>query len=222
MEYPVIEQGILGIDETAKSPVIGSVFVAGVLADKQTANRWKQIGVRDSKKLSRKKRERLFVEILKTAKEVKLVEIEPKEIDLGKHLSINDWEMQKVLKLMRMFHQPYYEVQIDNWERTENKFWWRFKKHGGYKQYGTRYVIEHHADKTHVVVSAASIVAKVIYDRQMDEHRLKYGDFGSGNPYDEKTKKFLQDNLDEPPEIIRSSWITFQRMLLQRQPALPS
>ncbi len=48
-----------GIDDATKCPVIGSIMLAGVVADEATIAHWHQIGVKDSKLLTRKRRDEL-------------------------------------------------------------------------------------------------------------------------------------------------------------------
>lgn len=46
---------IAGIDDATKCPCIGSIFLAGVVADEQTIEEWKKLGVKDSKLVAPKK-----------------------------------------------------------------------------------------------------------------------------------------------------------------------
>ena len=46
---------ILGVDEAGRGPVIGSLFIAGVLVDEKDLNKLKNLGVKDSKLLLHKK-----------------------------------------------------------------------------------------------------------------------------------------------------------------------
>ncbi|GAA8330698.1 hypothetical protein HpNP140_07490 [Helicobacter pylori] len=46
----------LGIDEAGRGCLAGSLFVAGVVCDNQTAAEFLSMGLKDSKKLSKKKR----------------------------------------------------------------------------------------------------------------------------------------------------------------------
>lgn len=55
-----------GIDDATKCPCIGSIFVSGVVADKKTIAYWKKIGVKDSKLIAAKKRNKLATIIKKT------------------------------------------------------------------------------------------------------------------------------------------------------------
>ncbi|MEM2742635.1 MAG: hypothetical protein QXF54_01360, partial [Candidatus Methanomethylicaceae archaeon] len=59
---------IAGIDEAGRGPVIGPMVVAGIaIYEKDEANLL-ELGVKDSKKLSYKKREELYEKIIKIVK----------------------------------------------------------------------------------------------------------------------------------------------------------
>ena len=67
----------------------------------------------------------------------------------------------------------------------------------------------HHADRLSVVVSGASIIAKVRRDSELSKIRIKYGDVGSGYPSDKKTIKFVKEwfrKKNEIPPFARKSW----------------
>lgn len=72
-------------------------------------------------------------------------------------------------------------------------------------------IAEHKADSKYLVVSAASILAKVKRDRTINKLRNTYGDFGSGYPSDLKTRNFLKQwikKFGEAPKFARKSWKT--------------
>lgn len=72
-------------------------------------------------------------------------------------------------------------------------------------------IAEHKADSKYLVVSAASILAKVKRDRAIYDLRNTYGDFGSGYPSDLKTRNFLKqwvEKFGEAPKFARKSWKT--------------
>lgn len=73
-------------------------------------------------------------------------------------------------------------------------------------------VVMHKADAENVVVGAASILAKVTRDREIEKLKKKYGDFGSGYPSQEKTQKYLKDNWNKHPEIFRKSWSSWKNV----------
>jgi len=79
-------------------------------------------------------------------------------------------------------------------------------------------VAEHKADLNHLVVGAASILAKVTRDRMIEDIKKKVGcDIGSGYPSDPKTKEFISENYDKHPEIFRKSWQTYKNVVASKQ-----
>ena len=75
--------------------------------------------------------------------------------------------------------------------------------------HNTKLVSMHHADRFNVVVSGASIIAKVIRDSEISKIRVQYGDIGSGYPSDKKTIGFVRDwysQKNEIPQFARKSW----------------
>lgn len=72
-------------------------------------------------------------------------------------------------------------------------------------------VSEHKADSRYPVVSAASICAKVTRDYLINELAEEYGVIGSGYPSDPVTIAFLEDAIrttGEAPPLARRSWKT--------------
>ena len=75
-------------------------------------------------------------------------------------------------------------------------------------------VCEHKADKNHVSVSAASILAKSTREKEMDKLKEKYGkEMGSGYTSDPTTTKFLANNVNKHKDsgIFRKNWITWKK-----------
>ena len=78
-----------------------------------------------------------------------------------------------------------------------------------------RVVAEHKADVNYVIVSAASIIAKVERDHHVAALRELHGDFGSGYPSDPDTIAFLESwvkSNSSQPEFARKSWKTWNRI----------
>ena len=74
---------------------------------------------------------------------------------------------------------------------------------------------EHKADANHAVVGAASIIAKVLRDEEVEKIKDKYKiEFGSGYAADPQTRKFLQENYDKFKDkgIFRESWATIKNL----------
>jgi ribonuclease HII len=73
-------------------------------------------------------------------------------------------------------------------------------------------MVEHKADVNHISVSAASIIAKTIREKEMDKLREKYGsEIGSGYCSDPNTIKFLEKYHEkyEHDGIFRKTWSTW-------------
>ena len=72
---------VAGIDEAGRGCVIGPLIVAGVLINQNKIDMLQKIGVKDSKRLSPKKREKLAPQIKKIAVETSFFELSPNTID---------------------------------------------------------------------------------------------------------------------------------------------
>ena len=73
----------------------------------------------------------------------------------------------------------------------------------------------HHADSRFVIVSAASIIAKVTRDRAVEKLR-KTHDLGSGYPSDSTTVKFVTKYYQKNkslPTFVRKSWKPVQAIV---------
>jgi ribonuclease HII len=218
---------IVGIDDATKCPCIGSIFVCGAVADEKTILKWKKLGVKDSKLITAKKREKLAKIIKQTALAFSIKQIEPAKID-DKSLNLNDWEMITVFEVMRdlLKKTDFEDVYLDNWEVNSQRFKKRFefltqtkyaadflkrKFHLNPAQFDDLNIIaEHRADEKYTIVGAASILAKTESDRQYRNYKKKYGDFGSGSPADPRTRKFVWIHRKNPLPIIRKSWNTYR------------
>lgn len=222
---------IAGIDDATKCPCIGSIFLAGVTANKKIIKKWKKLGVKDSKLIASKKRFKLAEVIKETALNYAIHEVTPSMIDDKSILNLNSWEMLVVLKIVQELRDTvdFSSVYVDNWEVTKDLFSKRFfmicdpaldefllKKDfliNKEKLSSLLFIPEHHADENHIVVGAASILAKVASDEQYENYKKQYGDFGSGSPADPKTRLFVWKNRHNPPPIVRTSWNTFKMLV---------
>lgn len=220
---------LAGIDDATKCPCIGSIFIAGVVADESLVEKWRKAGVKDSKLLSPRRRDKLYRLIRCTALTTSIRHIPPLEID-DKSLNLNSWEMVAFLKLLRTLYRrrPFSKVIVDNWEVSADLFFKRLELLTGRgmasllrekrvlipKRLHRKIEIfpEHQADENHVIVGAASILAKVSSDRQYDRYRKLYGDFGSGSPGDPRTRYYVWKHRNNPTPIIRQSWNTYKTL----------
>jgi len=201
---------ILGIDEAGRGPVIGPLVIAGVTIDASKEKALKQLGVKDSKVLAPAVRERLFDEIIKIVKDYKILIIQPREIDMAVESEEGDnlnWlEAKKSAEIINILkpNTAYLDCPSTNIAR--------------YKAYianllnvSSTIVAEHKADANYPVVSAASILAKVTRDAEIEKIKEKIKiNFGSGYPSDPVTQAFLKKNYNKHAEIFRKSWSSWK------------
>ena len=99
---------VLGIDEAGKGPVIGSLFIAGALIEEGKIDRLKEIGAKDSKLLTHKKRVELAKKIKKIAKNFIVIEATPAEIDEAvdgnNSLNLNWFEAHHIADIINKFN----------------------------------------------------------------------------------------------------------------------
>ncbi len=200
---------VLGIDEAGRGPVIGPMVMAGVVVPEQDFQTLKSMGVKDSKLLSPKQREKLFPQITRMATGYKIVTLSAQEIDdalLSETSNLNWLEAQTTATILNaLMHQ---KAIVDC---PSNNI-------GAYTRYlrnllsnkNIPLIVEHKADVNWPIVSAASILAKVTRDAEIEKLKKKYGDFGSGYASDPKTKDFLKENYARYPELFRKTWQPFK------------
>lgn len=204
---------VLGIDEAGRGPVLGSMFVAGVMVD-ETEEELEGIDVKDSKKLSDKKRERLFDEVREFG-DVFLEEITGSEIDdLREVMSLNDIELKTFADVIKQADPD--KVIMDLPEPDAEKFINKIKNMLPNNLQEIEFIAEHKADDNYPIVSAASIIAKTERENHISRLKQKYGEeIGSGYPHDQPTREFLRKYYTESgefPEETRMSWNSVQKL----------
>ncbi len=207
-----------GVDEAGRGAVAGPLVVAGVCVEKAELTELRELGVRDSKLLSPKRRDVLYKEILRISRVAVPFSIQPAEIDqyvrLGKkYRRLNYLEAIYMARVVDSLDAE--RVIVDAADTNAGRFG---RDIAGLARKKCEIVSEHHADRNHVVVSAASIVAKVVRDRAVKSLHRKYGDFGSGYPHDVRTKKFLLAWFELKgfmPDFARKSWKSWNKWLQQ-------
>jgi len=200
---------VAGVDEAGRGCVIGPLVLAGFLIKEENLPVLAQLGVKDSKLLSPKKRETLFTEIIQLAEKHYIVKLSPSEIDRvveskRKLHKLNRLEAQAMAHIINTLKPD--EAYVDAADVLEDRFKHHIQEDLSVK---TKITSKHKADKIYPVVSAASIIAKVERDNEIADLRATYGDFGSGYLTDQKTMRFLKQWLQthaEYPDCVRKSW----------------
>ncbi len=141
---------ICGIDEAGRGPLAGPVVVAAV-----TFQGEKNIpGIKDSKKLSSRERERLYFEIVNKAAEYKIFVINHKIID---EINILKAVMLGMKKCINLFDKEKHQFLIDgNYFKLENN---------EERNYNFETIVK--GDDKIFEISCASILAKVTRDKIM-------------------------------------------------------
>jgi len=221
MEKSNLKELRLGIDDAGRGPVIGPMILGGCLIPEETETEFKELGITDSKLLYRKKREKLA----KIIKEKSIVyythSISPAEIDTGMGIGLNLNEVEalaasivikELIKNISKEELKNLSIIIDCPSVNNDSWHKNVLEYLENKDLNIR--CEHKADLDHVVVAAASIIAKVTRDNEIEKLKKQIGlDFGSGYPADPKTKDFLKKHVNDFKDIhlFRESWATFQK-----------
>jgi len=207
---------ILGIDEAGRGSVIGPMVIGGVLIDEKDSNKLKIIGVKDSKLLSPKQREALYPKIKKIAKDHVILKISAKEIDeLRKTTNLNKIEAEKMAQIIKAMKadKAYVDAPQVSTEKFKNILLTLAKNK-------TEIIAENYADLKYPVVSAASIIAKVERDKDIEKIKKIVGfDFGVGYSHDQRSIEFVKKCLKEKKylEFIRQSWITVSNLKVKKE-----
>ncbi|HTY43933.1 MAG TPA: ribonuclease HII [Patescibacteria group bacterium] len=206
----------LGIDDAGRGPVIGPMVLAGCLLDENAEKELKKLGVKDSKQLTQKRREFLVEEIKKRAELFEVVLAYPDEID-GKNydgVNLNDLEAIKTAEIINKINKGFNKIKVIVDCPSVNIEKWRDLLKTKIDDLSNLDVIcEHKADVNHVSVSAASVLAKIVREKEMAILKEKYGnEIGSGYCSDKKTYKFLEENVQKHREsgLFRQTWSTWK------------
>ena len=201
---------ICRVDDAGRGSMIGPMVIAGISIEKKNIPKLRKLGVRDSKKLSPKKRELLYKQIVKLVDDYHVIRIPPRTIDkyVFEH-NLNHLEAKKMAEVISNLNPDL--SYVDSCDVNAARFGREISdlsKKSKVKSY-------HYADSRFVVVSAASIIAKVSRDRSI--MRLnKTTNLGSGYPSDKKSVNYVKKVVSSKkslPTSIRKSWKPVQKIL---------
>ena len=163
------KEKIVGIDEAGRGPIAGPLVVAAVAFPKGFSHET----IYDSKKLSEKKREQLYDEIIALASEYHIEIVSPQVVD---ELNIYRATQKTMLDLANQFcdadgvltdAMPLPDATLDVIPLVKG-------------------------DQKSVSIAAASILAKVTRDRIMKEYDEKYPEYGFKNHKGYPTKGHIE------------------------------
>lgn len=207
-----------GVDEAGRGPVIGPLVVAGVnFNDDKKLIEFK---VKDSKKLSSKRRMELTLKIKQNCINYEILVIPAKDIDdMRKVMTLNEIEVYAFSKIIKKLKPDI--CYVDSADVNEKRFADDILSNISFKP---DIISKHKADDIYPIVSAASIIAKTKRDEEIKniamvlEKKLNLP-MGSGYPADPLTQKFLRKWIDRyknlPPHV-RRSWKTTRNILKEK------
>ena len=211
-----MSQLILGIDDAGRGPVIGPMVLAGCLIDEVAEKEFKKMGVKDSKQLTPKRRAFLADVIREKAEDFEVVIVYPDEIEIKNFdgTKLNEVEAIACAEIINRINKGYGKIKVvlDCPSTGINK-WRDFLKIKIDDLSNLEVVCEHKADVNHVAVSAASIIAKDVREKEMVVLKEKYGhEIGSGYASDPYTIKFLKKHANKYKDdgLFRKTWITWK------------
>jgi len=194
---------VCGVDDAGRGSVLGPLVIAGISIEQKNIKQLVKIGVKDSKQLSPQLREKLYEQILSLVEGYHVAKIPPKTIDksVSKNL-LNQLEANYMAKVIKKLQAN--SSYVDSCDVNPK----RFGLHISNLAKTGKIISSHHADRKYPVVSAASIIAKVNRDREIEKLRKNHA-LGSGYPSDPKTMKFIKEWVSQNgdvPVFVRKSW----------------
>ncbi len=177
-EYP-IAYCIAGVDEVGRGPLVGDVVTAAVILDPDNPIE----GLKDSKKLSEKKRALLSEEIKEKATAWSIGRASPEEIDTLNILHATMLAMQRAVQSLAI--TPDYVLVDGNRAPT-------FASEQG--NIDSQAVVK--GDDRVIEISAASILAKVARDNEMIALDKKHPEYGFAKHKGYPTKMHLEKIIE--------------------------
>ncbi len=214
---------ILGIDDAARGPVLGPMILAGVLVDKTQESKLTGNGVKDSKLMLHSTRIKVSKYIKENSLMHHIIKIYPDEIDssLNGGTNLNTLEAKKMAEIVNTINTGKYQKEkikvIIDCPSTNIKAWQiKLESFIEHKE-NLEISCEHKADFNHPSVGAASILAKVMREEEVEKIKEKYkeyGNSGSGYPSDPFTVEFLKKNGAKLRDsgIFRKTWATWKAL----------
>lgn len=172
---------IAGIDEAGRGPLAGPVVVGCVIMPKDSFIE----GVNDSKKISEKKREKLYEEITNEAIAWSVGIVDEKEIDEINILNATKKALTQAIEKMEIKPD---RILVDALEHIDTL--------------GIPYTSIIKGDANNYSIAAASIIAKVTRDRIMYEWDKVYPQYGFASHKGYGTAKHIQAIIENGPCIL--------------------
>jgi ribonuclease HII len=202
---------VAGVDEAGRGCLIGPLVICLYSVEEEEGKKLRALGARDSKELTLIQRETAFSSLKPFASEALVKKVSAKELTeaMQKKVSLNELEAIKIAELIAESKAE--RVIVDSPDGIAENFKKRIERllpSGRTPEI----ISSHKADSKFPVVSAASVIAKVERDAEIEALKRRFGDFGSGYTSDPRTMEFMRKNFRKPElqEFLRHKWKTMK------------
>ena len=213
----------VGVDEAGRGPVIGPLVVCSVAIPDNEVQLLSDMGVKDSKDITPKKREEIRQWFLRNCVERKwsysIIQCDPKRIDNSVyHGGLNNLEAELFAESINGLNLgPEVDVNItcDACDVDAQRFSRKISQMLENWPWGNSKINSYHkADENYLVVGMASILAKQARDDAVQSIQRKFEfPIGSGYPSDKVTIQAVKMMIGSVPhEDLRWSWSTVKRI----------
>lgn len=184
--------------------MFGPLVIAGVCMQKDRIGELRNLGVRDSKLHTASARQKLSVQIKNIADSYHVIHIPPRSVDASvRRHGLNRLEAKYMARVIAKLGPDV--SYVDSCDVNTARFGRNISQMSG----NHRIRSHHHADSRFVIVSAASILAKVTRDEAIKRLARSNSQVGSGYPSDSKSVLFLKSYYTASgtvPTFARKSW----------------
>ena len=218
-----MNSAIIGVDEAGRGPVIGPLVVSAVRIPNMDVKILEEIGVKDSKKINKVKRKVIFESIIENCKKrkwkISRIICSASEIDQEmsngnlNHLEVKLFAgaIEEIGLSKKIIH-----INVDACDVDEIRFGRNIEKSLGHRWNNTEIISKHKMDEIDLVTAAASIIAKVTRDSEIEKlNDTTDFEIGSGYPSDLITRnavkkmisnKFLHNELRWSWKTVKEEW----------------
>ena len=215
----------LGVDEAGRGPAIGPLVVCALGMPSADVEILIRIGAKDSKSLSKKKRvflaEQIFLQAKKRKWDIGLITCSASRIDTEREITnLNKLEVELFKEAIVATKAEKYngEIYLDACDTDEKRFRDRVGSSLGSNWRKWSIKSQHKMDLENILVGAASILAKVHRDKEIEKIGQLLGlEIGSGYPSYPKTRVAIKNLVkgEYPNKFLRWSWVTTENIWLK-------
>lgn len=209
---------VIGVDEAGRGPVIGPLVICAFNIPKTDYSILEKIGIKDSKKITKKKRQKIYDILIENGTlrdwHITVNICNAYEIDIKREqMNINLLEVKLFAETICSvsIKRSEEDIYLDACDVIEERFGKLIRTKLGILWENNIIISKHKMDENNLVVAAASIIAKVTRDQEIE--KISKGldfEIGSGYPSDPKTIIAIREMVkgEYPHKDLRWSWKT--------------